>query len=259
MLAASLPNLEFQSEPGVSSSKTDDMSDNGPSSEPDYDLENLFKIMLIITGVLTPLSLGALFLSKKGRWRLLFLLILFIIWAFFIPTLNIQFPKFGLNLQPVKEYQSDNLSSQEEGISEPPLWLVLSFSLGLSVLITGGAFFLWRRFRKKSNPIERVAQETQKAIDNLRSGLELGEGVIRYYHEMNKAIIKYYGLKRKTGMTTREFETYLETIGLPSSPIKRLTRLFEKVRYGAKDLDPTENNEAVACLTSIRQACRELK
>jgi hypothetical protein len=259
LLATSLPNLEFQSKPRVSSSKIDDTSEYGSGSEPAYDIEILFRIMLIITGVLTPISLVALLASKKGRWRLLLLLILFIIWAFFIPTLKIQFPKFGLNIQSVNEYQDNDPLSQEERILDPPLWLVLSISLGVSVLITGGVFLLWRRFWKKSNPIEVVAQETQKAIDNLRSGLELSEGVIRYYHEMNKAIIKYHGLKRNTAMTTREFETYLETMGLPSRPIKRLTHLFEKARYGAKDLDKSENNEAVTCLNEIRQACRELK
>jgi len=215
--------------------------------------------MLIITGVLTPISILALFMSKKGRWRLLALLVLFIIWAFFIPTLKIQFPKFGLNIQSVNEYQSNDLLSPEERIAEPPLWLVLSFSLGFSILLTGGIFFLWRRFRKRSSPIEMVFQETQKAIHNLRSGLELREGVIRYYYEMSKAIKEHHGLKRKRAMTTREFEKHLEAVGIPGIHIQRLTRLFEKVRYGTKNLDPSENREAIQCLTAILKACEERK
>ena len=215
--------------------------------------------MLIITGVLTSIAIVNLVTSRKGRGTLMLLLILFFIWAFLVPTLPIQFPRFGVDIQTLKEYQGNNLSALEERIADPPLWLILSISLGFSILITGGILFLWRRFRKRTNPIEMVMQETQKAIDHLRSGLELKEGVIRYYYEMSRAIDKYHGLKRKTGMTTREFETYLAFIGLPNLPIKRLTRLFEKARYGAKDLDKSENNEAVDCLTAILQACKGVK
>lgn len=254
-----MSNLELQSNSRFSSSKTNEISEDNHSSERDFDIEILYRIMLIITGVLTPISLLALLTSKKGRWRLLLLLILFIIWAFFIPTFKFQIPKLGLNIQSVKEYQGNDLVSQEERLAEPPLWLVLSISLGFSALLTGGIFFLWRRFRKRSKPIEMVLEETQKAIHNLRSGFDLGEGVRRYYYEMSKAIKEHHGLKRKRAMTTREFEIYLEALGIPGQYIRRLTRLFEKARYGAKNLDPSENHEAAECLTAILKACEERK
>ncbi len=58
-------------------------------------------------------------------------------------------------------------------------------------------------------------------------------------------------------MTPAEFATRLENSGLPSDAVRRLTRLFEGVRYGLQKTGPTEINEAVACLTTILQYCGE--
>jgi hypothetical protein len=58
-------------------------------------------------------------------------------------------------------------------------------------------------------------------------------------------------------MTPSEFAARLEQAGLPAEPVQRLTRLFEKVRYGGLRSTPTEAEEAVACLRDILHACGE--
>ena len=64
-------------------------------------------------------------------------------------------------------------------------------------------------------------------------------------------------LQRDTAMTPTEFANRLEQAGLPGDAVRRLTRLFEGVRYGGHKAGPQETNEAVACLTTILHYCGE--
>jgi hypothetical protein len=57
-------------------------------------------------------------------------------------------------------------------------------------------------------------------------------------------------------MTPREFEMRLEEAGIPTTQVRRLTRLFEEVRYGDKRLGEQEERQAIVSLTSIVRFCR---
>ena len=72
---------------------------------------------------------------------------------------------------------------------------------------------------------------------------------------MIKAVKREFDLNRQHSMTTREFERAMEGIGVKGQNVRRLTRLFEKVRYGARDLDIPEEQEAIDCLNSIIKDC----
>jgi hypothetical protein len=152
--------------------------------------------------------------------------------------------------------EAQSFTPPEEIIPHPPWWLVSLVSLGLSGLIFGGFLFIWRRLRRLSDdPLELVAQEAKKTLEELQAGADPKEGVVRCYFEMSRVLNEQRGVKRKWTMTTREFEKHLKYAGLPEVHVRRLTRLFEMVRYGAKNLDERENREAVACLKAIVQAC----
>jgi hypothetical protein len=71
---------------------------------------------------------------------------------------------------------------------------------------------------------------------------------------LNDIVRIRYDVHRQLGMTPSEFIERLEQIGLPSQPVRRLTALFEAVRYGAKQFTQVEVDEAVDCLRSIAQA-----
>ena len=58
-------------------------------------------------------------------------------------------------------------------------------------------------------------------------------------------------------MTPREFESSLIKMVMPEEPVRQLTRLFEAVRYGAKRLDQSAEQQAVSSLESIIRAIRE--
>jgi len=145
--------------------------------------------------------------------------------------------------------------SAEEYIPNPPGWLVYAVSFGLSALILGVIMILWRRLPRRTGPLELVAREAQKTLKRLRAGTNLHEGVMSCYFEMVQVLRERRGLQRHQAMTPREFERYLEEAGLPGVYIGRLTRLFEMVRYGSKNLGEPEKHEAIDCLTAIIRAC----
>ncbi|MBW2624277.1 MAG: DUF4129 domain-containing protein, partial [Deltaproteobacteria bacterium] len=159
--------------------------------------------------------------------------------------------KFGFNL-------GEQLpATVEQYIPDPPQWLVLIASFLISAFILGVGIFIWRRLRGQSSPLEQVAEEARKTIDEIRSGLDLKEGIFRCYYEMTRVLSEERGLKRRRAMTTREFEKQLEEAGLPGGHVKRLTRLFEQVRYGSQHLGEREEREALDCLTAIVEASKE--
>jgi hypothetical protein len=55
-------------------------------------------------------------------------------------------------------------------------------------------------------------------------------------------------------MTPREFEQHLAEAGLGDDHIRRLTRLFESVRYGSNIPTKAEEEEALSCLNAIAEA-----
>jgi hypothetical protein len=258
LLSASLSSLELRAGRGRPVAMERQESETGalPSANPF--MRVFIRVILLITGILIPVSIILNLRSSQGRRRML---ILFIIVMSFILLMNhIPWSKFQLrvpklNMQGLLGDKSQLPPQDDIAIPNPPWWLVFIASLGLSALILGGSLFLWRRFRRRSSPLELVAKEARKTIDELRGGADLKEGVIRCYFEMNNVLKEQRGLKRQQAMTTREFENYLNEIGLPDLHIKRLTRLFEKVRYGAKNLTSVEDREAIACLSAIVRAC----
>jgi hypothetical protein len=78
--------------------------------------------------------------------------------------------------------------------------------------------------------------------------------VLRCYREMSQILSEQRGVARPRDMTPREFEQQLATVGLRDEHIRRLTRLFERVRYGARLAGEHEEREAVDCLSAIARA-----
>jgi hypothetical protein len=72
---------------------------------------------------------------------------------------------------------------------------------------------------------------------------------------MTRVLITQKGIAREAAMTPREFETALAETGLPRESVRRLTRLFEDVRYGTMMPGRREELVAVDCLTDIVEAC----
>jgi hypothetical protein len=152
--------------------------------------------------------------------------------------------------------------SPTELVSEPPQWLTpvasLCLALPFAALLIGLAVrLLSRRQRHPKSPLEQLAQEAEDAIFQLRAGSDLKNTVIRCYAEMTRVLAEQRGIRRKESMTTREFEEYLRALNLPDAPIKRLTRLFEDVRYGTVVPGAKEEQQAISSLAAIAEACKK--
>jgi hypothetical protein len=138
--------------------------------------------------------------------------------------------------------------------ANPTSWLIVVISALLLALLLAAIWFFWRRVRAQASPLERLADEAQLALDDLQSGGDLKDTVLRCYREMSQILSEQRGVARPRDMTPREFEQQLAAVGLRDEHIRRLTRLFERVRYGARQAGEREEREAVDCLRAIARA-----
>lgn len=139
-----------------------------------------------------------------------------------------------------------------EIVASPPAWLTAVVTLGLALLIVGAIGLVWRRLRNlKSDARSELVGAAEQALADLDRGVDVRDAVLRYYADM----ILHFGadrkLRRREGMTPREFGTHLATMGIDDEHIHRLTRLFESVRYGGQASDEPMAREARSCLGSI--------
>jgi hypothetical protein len=157
---------------------------------------------------------------------------------------------------------NDSLSALLRGeplptfVPNPTSWLIIVVSAILVVLLLGGIWFRWQRLRAQESPLARLADEAQVALADLQSGSDLKDVVLRCYVQMGQILGEQRGIIRPRDMTPREFEQRLAAVGLRDEHIGQLTRLFERVRYGARQAGEREEREAVACLTAIAQMYR---
>jgi Domain of unknown function (DUF4129) len=139
-------------------------------------------------------------------------------------------------------------------VANPAPWLIIVISVILAALLIGAIWFLWRRMRAQAPPLVRLADEAQVALTGLQAGSDLKDTVLRCYREMSQILSEQRGIARPRDMTAREFEQRLAAVGLRDEHVRQLTRLFERVRYGARQASEREEREAIACLTAIVQA-----
>lgn len=258
VMASSLSNLEFKPGKIVPGSKIIDSIGSSLTSWA-WLLEK-YETVLKLFLLLAPVALIVSVFTPRGRRTLITFAIILIAIFFFrqLPLNKIVLEQPKIDIQGQLQFKSPQ-ENTPMSLPKPPGWLVFVISIIVSVLIIYIGFFLWYRFKPKPSPLTQMAEEVKKTIEDLRTGTDIKEGVLRCYSDMSRVINEQRGIKRKQAMTVREFEVRLEKAGLPLSHIERLTRLFEKVRYGAKDLDETEEQEALDCLNSILKACEDGK
>jgi hypothetical protein len=148
-----------------------------------------------------------------------------------------------------------------ELVATPPLWLSTAATIVCAIPIVAillSAIWLVRNLARRpvTNPLEQLAEEAQEAIEAIQSGADLKDTVMRCYRDMSRMLAERRGIQRQDAMTPREFEDHLREAGLPDAHIQRLTRLFEKVRYGAKVPDEEDERQAIACLSAIVDLCK---
>jgi hypothetical protein len=118
----------------------------------------------------------------------------------------------------------------------------------------------WKRLnrpRPGSDSLDDLAAIARSSLDDLHAGRDWDDVIVGCYARMSEAVSRKRGLFRTQAVTPAEFARRLEQAGLPGDPVRRLTRLFEAVRYGGRTSSQNEINEAVSCLTAILHYCGE--
>jgi hypothetical protein len=157
------------------------------------------------------------------------------------------------DLPPAPEFSPPNL----------PGWVNYLISLGITLALIGLTWFLvrwWQKLNRRyrsPDTIKKLASVARSSLRDLSSGADWADAITNCYVRMSEVVSRKHGLHRQAAMTPAEFSRRLERAGLPSDPVRRLTRLFESVRYGAHKPAQTEINEAVSCLNAILHYCGE--
>jgi hypothetical protein len=140
---------------------------------------------------------------------------------------------------------------------EPSYLIVFSASLIFAGVLVGGAWIFWRAIRPKPT-IEQLGSEAKAAILKLNAGKELSDTILDCYAEMIRILGQQKGIYRGTSTTPHEFELELIELGLPRVSVEKLTWLFEQARYGRKVFEPSQHQEALACLNEIIKVCESI-
>ena len=218
-------------------------------------------IFLLLSSLLPPE------MRKKLLWSIVRLALLFLAVMYLVQNRE----RFGLlpSTTP-EEAGADPIATPETLLPTPtfnapelPPMLVYLLSVAVLLVVFGLAWFLSRGFaalRAKPAPdadMKEIASAARQSLDELASGHNWEDSIVRCYARMSDAVARGRGLQRADSMTPDEFASHLTRSGLPSQAVMRLTRLFESVRYGARSTNERDRDEATSCLNDILRYCAE--
>ena len=218
--------------------------------------------------ILIMIVLISALLSPELRKRLILIIIRVGItyWAFYIIFTRYREMLQGMGLRPTQQ-QAGGASTSSAAPPQfiPPQTVSLAsylVSFGIAVLLVLLAWKLFNLWKENSAanaslPLNKIAGIARSSLNDLSSGRESTNVIMNCYFRMSDVVESKRNFSRNTSMTPAEFATRLEQGGLPSEAVQRLTRLFERVRYGAYRSGTQDVNEAVACLTTILHHCGE--
>jgi hypothetical protein len=143
--------------------------------------------------------------------------------------------------------------------SEPPLTApVRSIPTSLTWLVgvclaflAAFLLYIWIRARRKPAQVDLLAEQIEKARQNLLAGMEPDEVILRCYQEMSRVLQQFGGIERQVFITPSEFEIELFAAGFPKEPVHQLTHLFEIARYGRNAPTSVDEQEALRSLQKL--------
>ena len=277
MLALAVGVSELELLPGVSAPETEQAEGDALGDLPpavDEAFRTAFRIFAVIIVVGLPLMIVYSLFTPAARKNLLKALVPILLFGLFVyiamrasSNLEEQAQPAGTVVAetavvtPVPE-QTGVAGAGEAGeveLEAPPwvLWgTIVSLALILTLVLVGAGRFLIRYRTRQPSPLAELAAQAEEAVQEIRAGADLQGTVLVCYYRMSQTLQEQRGIARETAMTPREFETYLTRSGLPGEPVRRLTRLFEQVRYGAKAMEAGDEAQALSSLGAIVDYCR---
>ena len=217
--------------------------------------------------ILIMVVLISMLLSPELRKRLILIIIRVGItyWALYIVFTRYREMLLGMGMRPTLQQPGGASDALPPPEFIPPQTISLAsylVSFGIAVLLVLLAwklFKFWQEYTMSnaSLPLHKIARIARSSLNDLSSGRESTDVIMNCYFRMSDVVESKRNLSRGKSMTPAEFASRLEQGGLPSDAVYRLTRLFERVRYGGYRSGTPEVNEAVSCLTTILHHCGE--
>jgi hypothetical protein len=271
VLSFSLKNVSFDEAQPIGREDARAVSPNLPDDlTKSYGEVSLLSKIIVWSLLATLAVLIVVMLSPEARKKMLRMLVRLAFSILALYYLFLHYPEifrvfnFGLNFNQAPE-QTDAVADIPPPVFTPPQETpLLSYLVGLLVVF-GVMFFLWKSYRtwreinrsEKIGSLQAIAQIARSSLRDLSDGRESTDVILNCYFRMSDVVADRKNLRRNMGMTASEFAIRLERSGLPGDAVRRLTHLFEAVRYGERKAGPRDVNEAVACLTTILHYCGE--
>ena len=221
----------------------------------------IYLLVFVVTSILSPE------LRKQLLWGVARLAIL----SFVILYLVQNRERLGLlDFDPLRlndpQAGPPNVDIAPPVFSPPDLPPALTYLISVAViLLTIGLLWLFgrgfsslRTRPAKGLSLEDIAAVARSSLHDLSTGRDWEDTILQCYARMTEVVSRRRGYHRDPGMTPSEFASDLERSGLPSDAVRRLTRLFESVRYGARTSVARENAEAADCLREVLHYCGEV-
>jgi hypothetical protein len=129
----------------------------------------------------------------------------------------------------------------------------------LCVGILWGLYRVWKKYAgfNTGKPLSEIGRMVRSSLNDLSAGRDSSDVIINCYLRMSDVVADKRKLHRDAAMTPHEFALRLERAGLPGDAVRRLTSLFEVVRYGDRKSASKDVSEAVSCLNTILHYCGE--
>jgi hypothetical protein len=238
-----------------------------PASLPD--LEWVTILAVSIFSVVTILVL--IFSTKKQRKYLLIVIAFILIGLVGIMWWISRASTTNLLVQPTPTFVHTPQSAEPTLVEGPQVpssvYVAPEVSPWISILITFVglcvvAALVWLFLRKKVKMVgtlNSLVGISERTISDLQGGGDYSDTILNCYSNMIHVINKERGIKRQGNLTPNEFISVLLRARLPEQPVKRLTRLFEMVRYGGCVASEAERQEAINCLAELVGSNREKK
>ena len=260
LLTASLSNLELQPGtpfPGGIDSGNDVQSVSPPPTTQIYFiplLRGIFALIFIVFLIDIAARLVVL-VNIKRILQLAFALVILLLIVYMLPRITPVPPAYfpngssAITTPPTFDYPVTPLGG-------PPRILIQLVIIGIASGIGLLAFKVVKRWRSSKRIEDELLQEAEQAVNALQAGADLRNVILQCYFQMTRSLQEKQGLERDYTMTVQEFERWLGNLGVPSIPLRQLTFLFEKVRYGKQETNHTDEQIAIDSLNEIIQFCR---
>lgn len=261
LLAASLQTLELKPAQAFFSNESDQLNPLFGLGDVVDNVKTMTarEVVLLVGGLLLLFALMLAMLSPEARKRLIKTVLRMVLTAWVILWAMDRFRPGGIfEIEPQAAAAGD---IPQVVVTPPPYtppvipsWMIYAVSLLVVLFFAGVGFWFYRILRPPKSQLRNLARLARTALKDISAGRNWDDTVIQCYARMSETIDEKRGLHRQQAMTPSEFAIRLEQAGLPSDPVRRLTRLFEKARYGGRKSSREDVDEAVTCLTAILHA-----